>query len=511
MNNFMSFVVNTGTREGDQNEIARYQQYYLAHGVALAAQPQPQGGFLCTMYQPPTAAGANAAQPGYAAQPGHAAQPQQPTGAAQAPAGYAAPAPQADGSSSAYGPPPQPLAAQPGYGTAPQQQHQPYAAAPVAPAAYGAPAQQLGDATRHGFGTPQQYGSAGYAPPPQQYGDAATAGYAAPPPQQYGAAPPPAYSGAGAPQGAPGAYGAAPGAYGAAPAAYGAAPAAYGAAPGAAQPAFGDAALAAPAASPPPYGGAPAAHGASPQEYGGAAPAAYGVPPQEYGAAPAPYGAGFSSGGGPGVAAPAAWAPGAPAPAAKRHGIGSAFGSLSLMQKLKFAGTGIFVLGMAGISLFLLRQAQSNIVLFENSLDVAGELKLAGKSYGSISPRQALRLELDEGSYQVSFSGNGTQLDGGTLTVPKGNSTIGYRAVYNLGGKKGIAVVTKYYGGTFEDRVAPIAEGTRVLEVPGAQKLDRIDDGFPDTITVPKHQSYGTVVRVCHVDEAKGTVGCPGW
>jgi len=88
---------------------------------------------------------------------------------------------------------------------------------------------------------------------------------------------------------------------------------------------------------------------------------------------------------------------------------------------------------------------------------------------------------------------------------------LGYRAVYNLGGKKGLAVVTKYYGGTFEDSVVPVAEGTRLVEVPAAQSLDRIDDGFPDSITVPKHQSYGTLVRVCHVDEAKGTVGCPGW
>jgi len=138
-------------------------------------------------------------------------------------------------------------------------------------------------------------------------------------------------------------------------------------------------------------------------------------------------------------------------------------------------------------------------------------LSVAGKTYGSIAPRQALRLELDAGSHEVSFSGNGTKLDGGTLNVPQGAGAIGYRAVYNLGGKPGIAVVTKYYGGSFEDRVAMVAAGTRVVEVPGAQTLDRIDDGFPDTITVQKHQSYGTLVRVCHVDEAKGSVGCPGW
>jgi len=437
MNNLMSFVVNTGTPEGDQYEIARYQQYYQAYGVALAAQPQPQGGFLLTTYQ---------SQPAGSSQEAHA--PQQ-------------------------------------YGNAAQPE-------PAAP-------QQYGLATQAGYGAPQQYGAPAAQGTPQPFGVGTQAGYGTP--QHYSAAPQAAHAGPQAPAAA-----AAP-----APAAYASpaqptapAPAGYGNPPQQA-PAYG-----APQQAP--------AYGAPQQAPAYGAPQqapAYGAPPpqQHYGAPPQahPYGNGFGSESAAAAAAPGSpW--GMPAPAPSRGGgLGSRLGNFSLMQKLKFAGSAVVVLGLAGWSFFLFRQAQSNIVLFENSLDVPGVLSVAGKAYGSIAPRQALRLELDSGSHEVSFTGNGTKLDGGTLNVPKGNGTIGYRAVYNLGGKPGIAVVTKYYGGSFEDRVVPVAEGTRVVEVPNAQTLDRIDDGFPDSVTVPKHQTFATLVRVCHVDEAKGTVGCPGW
>lgn len=446
MANLMSFVVNTGTREGDQYEIARYQQYYHAQGVALAAEPQPQGGFLLTTYQsqsPPTqyapAAHASTAQYATAAQYAAAAQY---APAMHAPAAQYAPGAQHAAMQHAVPAPaiaPQPLVAVAG--------------------SYGPPPEPPAFSTQHGFGTPQQYG--GVAPGAQQA---------------------PAWS---APEQQAPARGA----------------------PEQQAPPWGPPEQQAPPWSPPEQpGGMPRAGYGMPQP-----PGAGGQPwaPSPQHPNPAPvgaYGQGFDAAA-PGAAPGGAYA----VPAAPRKKHGAAFGSLGWLQMLKFAGTGIVVLALAGWSFFLLRKAQSNIVLFENSLDVPGELSLSGKSYGSISPRQALRLELDSGNYEVSFAGNGTKLDGGTLTVPKGNSTIGYRAVYNLGGRKGLAVVTKYYGGAFEDRVATVAEGTRVIEVPGAQSLDRIDDGFPDTITVPKHASYGTVVRVCHVDEAKGTVGCPGW
>ncbi|MFZ5895627.1 MAG: hypothetical protein ACOY0T_31510 [Myxococcota bacterium] len=190
----------------------------------------------------------------------------------------------------------------------------------------------------------------------------------------------------------------------------------------------------------------------------------------------------------------------------------SIFAGMSLWTKIKYGGTALFIVGMLGFSALMMKKAQANIVLFENSLDSPGELTLNGKSYGNIAPRQHIRVELDAGSYTLAFAGSGKALDEGKLVVPDNSKQAwGYRAVYNLGGRKGLGVATKFYGGNMKDGVVPAKEGQRVIEVPGAQTLDRIDDTFPETITVRKNQSFGSVVRVCHIDEEKETVSCPGW
>jgi len=185
----------------------------------------------------------------------------------------------------------------------------------------------------------------------------------------------------------------------------------------------------------------------------------------------------------------------------------------SVWNKIRGGVTALFFLVVAGIGLATYFKSQKNVVLFENSLDKPGELSLNGKSYGPLEPHQHVRLELEPASYTVSFSGGGAKLDEGTLVVPKGKGglgTTGYRAVYNVGGKKGLGVVTKYYGGSMKDSVRLVGDGQRVVEVPSVE-LAKIDDGFPDSISVRKGQSFGSVVRVCHVDEEKDTVSCPGW
>ncbi|MBN1611188.1 MAG: hypothetical protein JW940_31435 [Polyangiaceae bacterium] len=373
-----SFVINTGNPQNDQQEVARYQQHYQAQGLMVQAQPQPQGGYLVTVYSPGQGPGSAPQQYAPPAQAGQGAAPQQQY------------APPAQPGAPQWSPPAQP-------GAAPQQW-----APPAQPGA--APQQWAPPAQSGGYGAPQQYPPAGQAPAP-----------GTPPAQPY------------AP---PGGYGAQPGGY------------------GAPQPGFGA---------------------------------------------------------GPGI-------PGmGTAPAKPAGAIAGFLGSITLGQKIKYGGTALVILGLVGWSFFLMRKAAANVVLFENSLDVPGELSLAGKSHGTIAPKKALRLELDKGSYALSFVGNGAKLDEGTLVVPGAKDGLGYHAVYNLGGKKGIAVVTKYYGGTFKDQVAPVAEGTHLVEVAPTAKLERIDDTFPDSITVPKHATFGSVILVCHVDEEKQTVGCPGW
>src|SRR5688500_16988049 len=136
---------------------------------------------------------------------------------------------------------------------------------------------------------------------------------------------------------------------------YAVAPPQYaGAAPVPAQP-YGAVAPAGYGGSPPQYTGSPQPdYGAfhQPQQYGGAAQAAYGAPPQQpqqYGGALAPspqayapqdsnpaYGASFSEPQG-------AFG----TPTARRSGL---IGNFTWMQKLKFAGTALVVLGLAGWS-----------------------------------------------------------------------------------------------------------------------------------------------------------------
>jgi len=200
------------------------------------------------------------------------------------------------------------------------------------------------------------------------------------------------------------------------------------------------------------------------------------------------------------------------APTTPPSALKSFLDSMTLWTKIKYAGTGLFILGLLGFSALMMRKSMTNVVVFENSLDTAGELSLDGKSYGTIAPKQHVRVELEAKSYALSFSAGGKKLDEGTLAVPdKTKDMTGYRAVYNLGGKKGLAVVTKIYGGgSLKDSVRVVEEGKRVIEVPYAT-LDKIDDSFPDTITVNKNAKFGSIVRVCHVDEAKDSVGCPGW
>lgn len=185
----------------------------------------------------------------------------------------------------------------------------------------------------------------------------------------------------------------------------------------------------------------------------------------------------------------------------------------SLLEKIKFAGIGVVLVGAGIVGVMNYTKSQKNVVLFENSLDQAGELSLNGKSYGSLEPHKHIRLELAPDTYAVSFSAAGAKLDDSKLVIPQqkgGLGTVGFRAVYNIGGHKGLGVVTKYYGGSFKDSVVPVEEGKRLVETPNTE-LAKIDDVFPESITVPKGASFGSVVRVCHVDYEKETVGCPGW
>jgi hypothetical protein len=164
------------------------------------------------------------------------------------------------------------------------------------------------------------------------------------------------------------------------------------------------------------------------------------------------------------------------------------------------------MVGALGFSRFMAGQVDENWVTFTNSLESVGELVLDGKTQGSLQPGGELRVEVEGRSHTVTFTNDGKTLDEGKLDVDK----KGYHAVYNVGGKPGLALVTVHYGDSSrENTVNPIPDGQRVIEVPMTFK--KIDDAFPDSLTTNTNMDQMALTNVCRVDVEKQTVGCPGW
>ena len=183
---------------------------------------------------------------------------------------------------------------------------------------------------------------------------------------------------------------------------------------------------------------------------------------------------------------------------------------MSLWTKIRL---GMAVLGLVvavPFYFFITHRNASNIVMFENGLDAPGELIVDGDSKGTLNSKDHLAVELGTGSHKIKFMGKKGALDEGTVLVPK-KGAFGYRALYNLGGKTGIAVVTKYYGkdAAFTDKVDAVPEGTRLVELPDTAVMKDVDEAFPPTIRVTKNAMSPSVTRLCHVTGKN--VGCPGW
>jgi hypothetical protein len=191
------------------------------------------------------------------------------------------------------------------------------------------------------------------------------------------------------------------------------------------------------------------------------------------------------------------------------HGF---FASLSLWTKIKLGLAGIGLLVTVPFYFFMTHRATSNAVMFENSLDTAGDLVIDGASKGTIGPKQHLAIELDSGHHTLAFNGAKGTLDSGSLDIPK-KGAFGYRALYNLGGKSGIAVVTKYYGkdSHFENKVEVVPEGTRLVELPETSVMRDVDEAFPSSVTATKNTTSLSVTRMCHVVPRAKKVACPGY
>lgn len=189
-----------------------------------------------------------------------------------------------------------------------------------------------------------------------------------------------------------------------------------------------------------------------------------------------------------------------------QQNITAGIGAFSKMRILGIAGAGIAMVAAIGFSKYMAAKVDENWVTFTNGLDTVGELMIDGKTQGQLQPGAELRLEMQPGSHTVQLTNAGKTLDEGKIDV-KDKS---YHAVYNVGGKAGLALVTVHYGDTsHENSVSPIPEGQRVIEVPMTFK--KINDTFPESLTTNTNVNSTSLTNVCRVDLEKQTVGCPGW
>ncbi len=176
----------------------------------------------------------------------------------------------------------------------------------------------------------------------------------------------------------------------------------------------------------------------------------------------------------------------------------------SKLRMLGIGGSVLVALGIVVFSKFMAAKVDENWVTFTNSLDTAGELLVDGESHGPLAPGAELRLEMEGGSHTVALTSGDKTLDEGKLDINKKS----YHAVYNVGGKPGLALVTMQYGNTsLDNSVSPIPEGQRVIEVP--MTFQKINDEFPESLTTRGSIDRTALTNVCRIDGEK--VGCPGW
>jgi hypothetical protein len=160
-------------------------------------------------------------------------------------------------------------------------------------------------------------------------------------------------------------------------------------------------------------------------------------------------------------------------------------------------------------ALFAKRETKNSVVFANNGAE-AIDLVVDGVARGKIAARASVTLDVALGEHRVVAGG-----ERGSFSIPSRRDGVRARGLYNVGGKSGLAIVTKYYAvgrAPFEDKVEPIAEGTRFMLLPNAMGGDAlaVDRAFPDGVSVPRGTTYTTVTHLCRIT-APGTVGCAGY
>ena len=150
-------------------------------------------------------------------------------------------------------------------------------------------------------------------------------------------------------------------------------------------------------------------------------------------------------------------------------------------------------------------------VLVDNGNDFAVEVEIGGEKL-SLGPKATGTVPAGDGKLTVRATGPNGFSETASLELPAtGWRTAGRTAVYNVGGKSSLGVVTVTYGhvaGSLKPLVMLPPEPRLVLLPVGS--YGAIDAAFPQEVTASRRQSGAILQRVCRVDVEAKKIGCPG-
>jgi hypothetical protein len=150
-------------------------------------------------------------------------------------------------------------------------------------------------------------------------------------------------------------------------------------------------------------------------------------------------------------------------------------------------------------------------VLVENGNDFAVEIEVGGEKL-SLGPRASSVVKAGDGQLTVKATGPGGFSETASIELPKtGFQTGGRTAVYNVGGKSPLAVVSVTYGHVAgaPKPVVMIPAEPRLALLPGGA-YGAIDGAFPEEVTTSRSRMGAVIQHVCRVDVQARKIGCPG-
>jgi hypothetical protein len=166
---------------------------------------------------------------------------------------------------------------------------------------------------------------------------------------------------------------------------------------------------------------------------------------------------------------------------------------------------------LIGVKVYLAFAADpSYTLLIDNPASEAVTVTVDGEAVGTVSPGQALTVEVEPGTHQLVATGPSGVIEQGSFAFTEGGDYSRLCGVYNLGGSAQYADVTVYYAddpsSSQPPTISPAGQGQRFFLTSSAHcELDR---RFEDVVTTSSAASITSVTHICHVGQ-DGMPTCP--